>query len=68
VPAPRDPRLHVSAPWLPTVLVGVVAAIGDDPVRSLARPTAFARDRANPVDQWEQLRAVVAMEIGQRCR
>jgi hypothetical protein len=65
--APRDPRLHASARQLPAVLVVVVATIGDQPVRSLARPAAFARDRADPVDQWEQLRDVIAMATGQRC-
>jgi hypothetical protein len=45
----------------------VVAAIGDHPVRSLARPTVFARDRADPVNEGEQLRDVIAMATGQRC-
>jgi hypothetical protein len=65
--APRDPRLRAAAPRLPTVFVVVVAAIGDHPVRSLARPTAFARDRADPVDQWERLCDAIAMASGQRC-
>ena len=41
---PRDHRFHASAPQLPTVLVVVVATIGDHPVRSLARPPTFALD------------------------
>ncbi len=45
----------------------VVTAIGDHPVRSLARPTAFGRDRADPVDQWEPLRDVIAMATGRGC-
>jgi hypothetical protein len=58
--APRDPWLHASAPQLPTVLVVVIAAIGDHPVGALARPAAFACDGADPVDQGEQLRDVIA--------
>src|SRR4051812_16622116 len=65
--AAGDPRFHASAPQLPTVLVVVVAAIGDHAVRSLARPATFARDGADPVDEGEQLRDVVAMSTGQRC-
>jgi hypothetical protein len=61
--APRDPRLDASAPWLATVRVVLVAAIGDHP----ARPTAFARNRADRVNEGEQLRDVIAMATGQRC-
>jgi hypothetical protein len=45
----------------------VVAVIGDHPVLALARPTAFARDGTDPVDEREQLRDVIAMATGQRC-
>ena len=44
----------------------VVTAIGDHPIRSPARPTAFARDRADPIDERQQLRDVIAMATGQR--
>lgn len=30
---PRDDRLHASRPQLPAVLVVVIAAVGDEPVR-----------------------------------
>ena len=65
--APRDPRLHASAPQLPAVVVVVIAAIGEQPVRSLARATAFPSARADPIDEGQQLRDVVAMATGQRC-
>jgi hypothetical protein len=40
--APRDHRLHAAAPQLAAVFVMVVAAIGNHPVRALARPAAAA--------------------------
>src|SRR5215208_575675 len=57
------PRRHSSRRYLSWV----IAAIGDQPVRSPARPTAFARDRADPIDEGQQLRDVIAMATGQRC-
>jgi hypothetical protein len=36
-------------PQLSAVLVVVIAAIGDHPIQSPARPTALARDRADPI-------------------
>jgi hypothetical protein len=36
------------------------ATIGDHPVRSLARPTELACDRANPVNEGEAVRDVAA--------
>jgi hypothetical protein len=65
--APRDQRLHASAPQLSAALVVVVAAIGDHPVGALARPAAIARDGAGPVDEGKQLRDVIAVATGQRC-
>jgi hypothetical protein len=65
--AAGDHWFDASEPQLAAVLIVVVAAIGDHPVGALARPAAFARDGADPVDQWEQLRDVIAMATGQRC-
>jgi hypothetical protein len=45
----------------------VVAAIGDHLVGAPTRPPAFARDGADPVDEGQQLRDVIAMAPGQRC-
>jgi hypothetical protein len=44
----------------------VVAAIGDHLVGALARPAAFARDDADPIDEREQLRHIVAISAGQQ--
>jgi hypothetical protein len=63
--AASDHRPHAAAPQFAAVLVVVIAAIGDHPVGALARPAAFARDGANPIDEREQLRHVVAISAGQ---
>ena len=64
--APRDHWFDASATQLATVLVVVIAAIGDHLVGALARPAGFARDRTDPIDEREQLRHVVAIPAGQR--
>jgi hypothetical protein len=51
------PRRHSSRRYLSWF----VAAVGDYLVRALARPAAFARDGADPIDEREQLRHVVAI-------
>jgi hypothetical protein len=56
------PRCHSFA----AVLVVVVATIGDHLVRALARPAAFARDDADPIDEREQLGHVVAISARKR--
>jgi hypothetical protein len=64
--APRDHRLHAAAPQFAAVLVVVVAAVGDHLVGALAGLAAFARDGADPIDEREWLRHVVAISAGQR--
>ncbi len=63
--APRDHRLHATAPQFAAVLVVVIAAVGDHLIRALARSAAFARDGADAIDEREQLRHVVAIAAGQ---
>ena len=53
--APGDDRLDAAGPERATVLVVVVAAVGDDLVGALAWPAAFAGDRADAVDERQQL-------------
>jgi hypothetical protein len=49
------------------VLVEVIAAVGENPVRFLAWPAALAGDRPGVeiFDQWQQLGDVVAVATGQ---
>jgi hypothetical protein len=49
-----------------TVLVVVVAAVGDDPVGTSAWPADFAADGRYAVDEREQLGDVVAVSAGER--
>jgi hypothetical protein len=61
-------RLDPAPPQLASVLVVVVAAVGDEPVRTFSGPTALAAHRADAVDQREQLGDVVAVATGERGR
>jgi len=62
----RDDRFDATLPDETTVLVVVVAAIGEQRVWSPARSAAAAADRWDAVEQLEQLRDVVA--VGRRQR
>ncbi len=67
---PGDDGLDPARPQQPTVLVVVVAAIGQDEVGLLARPAGFASHRRGmqQVEQRQQLGDVVAVTAGQRDR
>jgi hypothetical protein len=54
--AAGDARLDAARPQRPAVLVVVVAAVGDEFVGASARPPDLAADRADAVDQRQQLR------------
>jgi hypothetical protein len=64
--AAGDDRLHPPRPQRAPVLVVVVAAIGDDPVGTLAGSAALAAHRAKAVDEWQELGDVVAVRARQR--
>jgi len=66
--ATGDHWLDAARPQQPTVLVVVVAAIGEEQVGLLARSTGLAGDRSGVevVEQRQQLRDVVAVGAGQR--
>ena len=66
--APCDYRLHATRPQLPAVLVVVIAAVGEDTVGALTRPPGLPRDRADTIDQRQQLGDVVAVAAGQADR
>jgi hypothetical protein len=48
------------------VLVVVVAAVGEQPLRSPAWPSGFAANGRHPLEQVEQLGDVVSVRAGQR--
>ena len=50
----------------PPVLVVVVAAVGDQRPRSASWPAGAAADGRHPVEQFEQLRDVIAVAAGER--
>jgi mannitol/fructose-specific phosphotransferase system IIA component len=66
--AASDHRLDPPGPEQPTVLVVVIAAISQDQIGLLTRPTRLARDRAGVqvVQQHQQLGDVVSVPAGQR--
>ena len=68
--ASRDDGLDAALPEQPAVLVVVIATIGEDQVRLLARPAGLAGDRsgAQVVEQRQQLGDVVALAASQRDR
>jgi hypothetical protein len=43
----------------------VIATVGEQPLGAPSRTPGLAGDRADPVDQWQQLGDVVAMPAGQ---
>ena len=62
----RDDRFDASLPDEATVFVVVVAAVGDDAVRSAPRPANTAAYRRHPIEQREQLGDVVAVAARKR--
>jgi hypothetical protein len=64
--AARDDRLDAAQPDEATVLVVVVAAVGEHGLRAPARTAGAATDRWDTVEQFEQLGDVVA--VGRRQR
>jgi hypothetical protein len=63
--AARDHGLHAAGPELATVLVVVVAAVGDQAVGAHPGPAELAAHRADAVDERQQLGDVVAMPAGE---
>jgi hypothetical protein len=61
-----DHRFDAAAPNKSAVLVVVVAAIGQQDVRSSTWPAGAAAHRRNPVEQVKQLGDVVSVGGGQR--
>ena len=61
-----DDRLDATLPEEPSVLVVVVAAVGDQRSRPGSRATDPATDGRHPVEQFEQLGDVVAVAAGER--
>ena len=66
--AASDQRLDATLPDKATVLVVVVAAVGDQRPRSAARAADPAADGGHAVEQFEQLGDVVAVAAGERPR
>ncbi len=68
--AASDDWFDPSAPQQPAVLVMVIATIGENQVRFLARPAPFAGDRPGVqlLQQRDQLGDIVALPAGQRDR
>ena len=64
--AAGDHGLDAALPDEPTVLVVVVAAVGDQRPRSASWPAGTAADGRHPVEQLEQLRDVVAVAARER--
>ena len=66
--AARDDRLDPARPEQASVLVVVIAAVGQDEVGLLARPADLAghRPSVQRVEQRQQLGDVVAVAAGQR--
>lgn len=66
--APGDQRLDPARAKLAAVLVEVIAAIGEQAVRTSPRPAAPPGYRPEAVDQRQKLGDVVAIAAGQRDR
>ena len=66
--APGDDGLDAPGPEQPPVLLEVIAAVGEQPVGLLTRPTDLAghRPRREVVEQWDQLGDVVAVAARER--
>jgi hypothetical protein len=59
--APGDQGLDASGPELATVLVMVIAPVGEQPVGAVARATDLAGDRHYAIEQGQELGDVVAV-------
>src|SRR5439155_9773110 len=66
--APRDHGLHAPSSQLASVLIVVIATIGEHPLGAPPWTPALASDRADSGDQRQQLCDVVAMPAGQADR
>jgi hypothetical protein len=66
--APGDHGLRPPCPQLASVLVMVIATIGEQPLGTSSRTSGLAGDRADAVDERQQLSDVVAMPAGQADR
>jgi len=68
--ASRDDRLDAARPEQSAVFVVVVAAVGQEQVRLLARPARLAGNGpgVQVIQQRDELRDVVAVTAGQRDR
>jgi hypothetical protein len=64
--AAGDHGLDAALPEQAAVLVVVVAAVGDQCPRSVPWAAGAAADGRHPVEQFEQLRDVVAVAAGER--
>src|SRR3954470_704847 len=64
--APGDDRLDAALAELATVLVVVIATVGDELLGALARAAWLATDGADAVDERQQLGDVVAVAAGRR--
>lgn len=63
--APGDQGFDAAGPELATVLVVVIAPVGEQPVGTPARAADLAGDRDDAVDQGQELGDVVAITAGQ---
>jgi hypothetical protein len=66
--AARDLGFDATPPELLAVPLGVVAAIGEEPVGSSPGPPDTAAHRRDQIDKRQQLGDVVAVRAGQRPR
>ena len=64
--AARDLRLDPARPEFATVLVEVIATVGQESLGTLSRPPDLAADRFEAVDERQKLGDVVAIAAGQR--
>jgi hypothetical protein len=65
---PCDHGLHSPSPQLAAVLVMVIATVGEHSLGTSSRTPGLAGDRADAVDQRQQLGDVVTMPAGQADR
>lgn len=63
--ASGDQGLDATCPKLATVLVVVIAPVGEQPIGASARATDLAGDWHNTIDQGQELGDVVAVPTGQ---
>jgi hypothetical protein len=62
---PGDQRLDATSPELASVLVVVIAPVGEQPIGALARAADLAGDRHDAIDQRQELGDVIAVPTGQ---